>query len=141
MIKKILLSLVIVVALVMGAAVMTKPDYKAHYDLVKRTALKVIDHQVNSNPWAALFGPMVTMGALDIVDGYLKKNLLFYDHTFYTTGVLIYQDMFIPVSIGLFGQVWLTVDEGDLQRLAERPEVMQMLGVEDALRQIKSKLP
>ena len=126
MIKKILLSLVIVVALVMGAAVMTKPDYKAHYDLVKRTALKVIDHQVNSNPWAALFGPMVTMGALDIVDGYLKKNLLFYDHTFYTTGVLIYQDMFIPVSVGAFGHVHLLVSEDDIKNVVRLPDLQQI---------------
>ena len=126
MIKKILLSLVIVVALVMGAAVMTKPDYKAHYDLVKRTALKVIDHQVNSNPWAALFGPMVTMGALDIVDGYLKKNLLFYDHTFYTTGVLIYQDMFIPVSVGAFGHVHMVVSEDDIKNVVRLPDLQQI---------------
>ena len=126
MIKKILLSLVIVVALVMGAAVMTKPDYKAHYDLVKRTALKVIDHQVNSNPWAALFGPMVTMGALDIVDGYLKKNLLFYDHTFYTTGVLIYQDMFIPVSVGAFGHVHMLVSEDDIKNVVRLPDLRQI---------------
>ena len=126
MIKKILLSLVIVVALVMAAAVMTKPDYKAHYDLVKRTALKVIDHQVNSNPWAALFGPMVTMGALDIVDGYLKKNLLVYDHTFYTTGVLIYQDMFIPVSVGAFGHVHMLVSEDDIKNVVRLPDLQQI---------------
>lgn len=126
MIKKILLSLVIVVALVMAAAVMTKPDYKAHYDLVRRTALKVIDHQVNSNPWAALFGPMVTMGALDIVDGYLKKNLLFYDHTFYTTGVLIYQDMFIPVSVGAFGHVHMLVSEDDIKNVVRLPDLQQI---------------
>ena len=126
MIKKILLSLVIVVALAMGAAVMTKPDYKAHYDLVKLTALKVIDHQVNSNPWAALFGPMVTMGALDIVDGYLKKNLLFYDHTFYTTGVLIYQDMFIPVSVGAFGHVHMLVSEDDIKNVVRLPDLQQI---------------
>lgn len=126
MIKKILLSLVIVVALVMAAAVMTKPDYKAHYGLVKRTALKVIDHQVNSNPWAAMFGPMVTMGALDIVDGYLKKNLLFYDHTFYTTGVLIYQDMFIPVSVGAFGHVHMLVSEDDIKNVVRLPDLQQI---------------
>ena len=126
MIKKILLSLVIVVALVMAAAVMTKPDYKAHYDLVKRTALKVIDHQVNSNPWAALFGPMVTMGALDIVDDYMKRNLLFYDHTFYTTGVLIYEDMFIPVSVGAFGHVHMLVSEDDIKNVVRLPDLQQI---------------
>ena len=126
MIKKIILSLAIVVALVMAAAVMTKPDYKAHYDLVKRTALKVIDHQVNSNPWAALFGPMVTMGALDIVDDYLKKNLLFYDHAFYTTGVLIYQDMFIPVSVGAFGHVRMLVSEDDIKNVVKLPDLQEI---------------
>ena len=126
MIKKILLSLVVLVVLVMAAAVMTKPDRKAHYDIVKRSALKVIDHQVNSNPWTALFGPMVTMGALEIVDGYLKKNLLFYDHTFYTTGVLIYQDMFIPVSVGAFGHIHILVSEDDIKNVVKLPDLQQI---------------
>ena len=127
MIKKILLALVIVVVLVMAAAVMTKPDRKAHYDIVKRTALKVIDHQVNANPWTALFGPMVTMGALDIIDDYMKKNLLFYDHTFYTTGVLIYEDMFIPVSVGAFGHVHMLVSEDDIKDVVKLPDLKQQI--------------
>ena len=126
MIKKILLVLVIVVVLVMAAAYITKPDQKAHFDAVKGTALRVIDHQVNVNPLTALFGPMVTMGALEVVDGYLKKYLLFYDHTFYTTGVLIYKDQFIPVSVGAFGHVHMLVSEDDIKNVVKLPDLQQI---------------
>ena len=67
------------------------------------------------------------MTALNATDEYLNRNFLVFEHTFYNVGTILYQDMFIPVSIGFFGQVWLTVGEDDLQRLAERPEVMQIL--------------
>lgn len=124
--KKIFLAIALAVVVVLVAAAMTTPDYKAHYAAVKGTALHVIDHEVNANPWTALFGPMVTMGALDVVDAYLKKNLLFYDHTFYTTGVLIYKDQFIPVSVGAFGHVHMLVSEDDIKNVVKLPDLQQL---------------
>ena len=139
--KKFFIGITLVVLMAMVLAAMTKPERTAHYDTLKKGMTVVIEKIVNSHPLLQQYNAISTMTALNATDEYLKRNFMVFEHTFYNVGTILYQDMFIPVSIGLFGQVWLTVDEGDLQRLAERPEVMQMLGVEDALRQIKSKLP
>ena len=139
--KKFLIGITLVVLMAMALAAMTKPERTAHYDTLKKGMTVVIEKIVNSHPLLQQYNAISTMTALNATDEYLKRNFMVFEHTFYNIGTILYQDMFIPVSIGLFGQVWLTVDKGDLQRLAERPEVMQMLGVEDALRQIKSKLP
>ena len=139
--KKFFIGITLVVLMAMVLAAMTKPERTAHYDTLKKGMTVVIEKIVNSHPLLQQYNAISTMTALNATDEYLKRNFMVFEHTFYNVGTILYQEMFIPVSIGLFGQVWLTVDEGDLQRLAERPEVMQMLGVEDALRQIKSKLP
>ena len=139
--KKFFIGITLVVLMAMVLAAMTKPERMAHYDTVKKGLTVVIEKVVNSHPLLQQYNAISTMTALNATDEYLKRNFMVFEHTFYNVGTILYQDMFIPVSIGLFGQVWLTVGEDDLQRLAERPEVMQMLGVEDALRQIKSKLP
>ena len=139
--KKFLIGITLVVLMAMALAAMTKPERMAHYDTVKKGLTVVIEKVVNSHPLLQQYNAISTMTALNATDEYLKRNFMVFEHTFYNVGTILYQDMFIPVSVGFFGQVWLTVDEDDLQHLAERPEVMQMLGVEDALRQIKSKLP
>ena len=141
MIKKFLIGITLIILIAMALAAMTKPERTAHYDTLKKGLTVVIEKVVDSHPLLQQYNAISTMTAMNATDEYLKRNFLVFEHTFYNVGTILYQDMFIPVSIGLFGQVWLTVGEDDLQRLAERPEVMQILGIEDALKQIKSKLP
>jgi hypothetical protein len=57
------------------------------------------------------------MAALNVIDEYLQRNFIVREHTFYTSGILVYNDMFIPVSIGVMGKVYLTVNEDDLKRM------------------------
>ena len=47
------------------------------------------------------------------------------------------QPIYISVSIGVMGKVYLTVDEDDLKRVIEKPEVKQMLDLENLLKTIK----
>ena len=139
--KKFLIGITLVVLMTMALAAMTKPEPTVHYDTLKKGLAVVIGKVVDSHPLLQQYDAISTMTALNATDEYLKRNFLVFEHTFYNVGSVLYQDMFIPVTIGLFGQVWLTVDEDELQRLAERPEVIKMLGVEDALKQLKHKIP
>ena len=132
--KKFLIGILLVVLMAMALAAMTKPERTAHYDTLKKSLTVVIGKIVDSHPLLRQYDAISTMTALNATDEYLKQNFIVFDHTFYNVGTILYKDMFIPVSIGFFGQVRLTVDEGDLQRLAERPEVMQMLGVDSYIR-------
>ena len=120
--RRILLGIIIIVLTVMAVLSQTKPDRDAHYDAVKKLALKTVDHHLSSNPVTAEYTALGIMTALNMIDEYLQMNLLLRDHTFYTSGVLIYKDMFIPVSIGFMGKVYLTVDENDMKRVMEMPE-------------------
>ena len=134
---KILLGFAIVAIIVMITLAMTKPDRPAHYDAVKGLALKTVDHELTSNPVTAEYAALGTMVALNMIDEYLQRNLIIREHTFYTSGVLVYKEWFIPVSIGVMGKVYLTVDEDDLKRVIEKPEVKQMLDLKNLLKTIK----
>ena len=117
MIKRILIIITFVVVALLVALSMTKPDRMAHYDAVKNMALKTVDHELTSNPLTAEYATIGTMAALNVIDEYLQRNFIVREHTFYTSGILVYNDMFIPVSIGVMGKVYLTVNEDDLKRM------------------------
>ena len=128
--RKLLIGVVLVMAVVMAWAAMSKPDKVDHYETVKKCLTTVVNKEVDRNPLLEHYGAMATVMALNAMDEFLKKNLLVYEQTFYSKGIIYYQDKFILISVGAFGNVFMTVGEEDLQRLAERPEVMEMLGIE-----------
>ena len=134
MIKRILIINTFVVVALLVALSMTKPDRMAHYDAVKNMALKTVDHELTSNPLTAEYATIGTMAALNVIDEYLQRNFIVREHTFYTSGILVYNDMFIPVSIGIMGKVYLTVNEDDLKRMLDRPEIQQMIDIKNILK-------
>ena len=97
-------------------------------------ALKTVDHELTSNPLTAEYATIGTMAALNVIDEYLQRNFIVREHTFYTSGILVYNDMFIPVSIGIMGKVYLTVNEDDLKRMLDRPEIQQMIDIKNILK-------
>ena len=125
MIKRILIIVAFVVVALLVALSMTKPDRMAHYDAVKNMALKTV---------TAEYATIGTMAALNVIDEYLQRNFIVREHTFYTSGILVYNDMFIPVSIGIMGKVYLTVNEDDLKRMLDRPEIQQMIDIKNILK-------
>ena len=82
----------------------------------------------------AEYATIGTMAALNVIDEYLQRNFIVREHTFYTSGILVYNDMFIPVSIGVMGKVHLTVNEDDLKRMLDRPEIQQMIDIKNILK-------
>lgn len=134
MLKRILLFALVGIIAVMVTLTMTKPERPAHYDVVKGLALKTVDHELTSNPVMAEYAALGTMTALNKIDEYLQRNLIIREHTFYNSGVLIYKDYFIPVSIGVMGKVYLTVSEDDMKRVIEKPEIKQLLDLKKHLK-------
>ena len=135
--KKILLIILCVILVGLVVLTMTKPDRSDHYDAVKMVVAKVVDRELHANPLTAEYATLGTVSTLEKVDDYLSKNLMVQDHTFYTVGMLKYQEMFLPISIGVFGQVHLTVGEDDLKEALKMPEMQEMMkskSVEDAVR-------
>jgi hypothetical protein len=134
MLKRILLFALVGIIAVMVTLTMTKPERPAHYDAVKGLALKTVDHELTGNPVTAGYAALGTMTALNKIDEYLQRNLIIREHTFYNSGVLIYKDYFIPVSIGVMGKVYLTVSEDDMKRVIEKPEIKQLLDLKKHLK-------
>ena len=135
--KKILLIILCVILVGLVVLTMTKPDRSDHYDAVKMVVAKVVDRELHANPLTAEYATLGTVSTLEKVDDYLSKNLMVQDHTFYTVGMLKYQEMFLPISIGIFGQVHLTVGEDDLKEALKMPEMQEMMkskSVEEAVR-------
>ena len=134
MLKRILLFALVGIIAVMVTLTMTKPERPAHYDAVKGLALKTVDHELTGNPVTSEYAALGTMTALNKIDEYLQRNLIIREHTFYNSGVLIYKDYFIPVSIGVMGKVYLTVSEDDMKRVIEKPEIKQLLDLKKHLK-------
>ena len=135
--KKILLIILCVILVGLVVLTMTKPDRSDHYDAVKMVVAKVVDRELHANPLTAEYATLGTVSTLEKVDDYLSKNLMVQDHTFYTVGMLKYQEMFLPISIGVFGQVHLTVGEDNLKEALKMPEMQEMMkskSVEEAVR-------
>ena len=135
--KKILLIILCVILVGLVVLTMTKPDRSDHYDAVKMVVAKVVDRELHANPLTAEYATLGTVSTLEKVDDYLSKNLMVQDHTFYTVGMLKYQEMFLPISIGVFGQVHLTIGEDDLKEALKMPEMQEMMkskSVEEAVR-------
>ena len=135
--KKILLIILCVILVGLLVLTMTKPGRSEHYDAVKMMVAKVVDRELHANPLTAEYATIGTVSALEKVDDYLSKNLMGQDHTFYTVGMLRYQEMFFPITIGIFGQVHLTISEEDLKKALKMPEMKEMMkskSVEDAVR-------
>ena len=135
--KRILLIILCVVVVGLTALTMTKPEMSEHYDAVKIAVANVVDRELHENPQTVDFATMGTMSALNMFDDYLSKNLFVQDHTIYTVGVLMYQEMFLPISIGVLGQVHLTVSEDDLKKALKMPEIKEMMKSESIEEAVK----
>ena len=135
--KKILLIISLFVVAALAVLAMTKPDWSEHYDVVKKTVSNMVDRELHDNPLTAEYATVGTMSALNMLDDYLSKNLMMQDHTFYTIGLLRYKDMFLPISIGMLGQVHLTVSEENLKEALKMPKIKEMMrsnNLEEAVR-------
>ena len=135
--KKILLIILCIILVGLVVLTMTKPGRSEHYDAVKMMVAKVVDRELHANPLTAEYATLGTVSTLEMVDDYLSKNLMVQDHIFYTVGMLRYQEMFFPITIGIFGQVHLTISEEDLKKALKMPEMKEMMkskSVEEAVR-------
>ncbi|MBE6260891.1 MAG: hypothetical protein E7107_08750 [Prevotella sp.] len=135
--KKVILIILCIVLVGLIVLAMMKPDRSEHYNAVKIAVANVVDRELHENLQTAEFATMGTMSTLNMLDDYLSKHLFVQDHHFYTVGMLMYQEMFLPISFGVLGQVRLTVSEDELKEVLKMPEIREMMkskSVEDAVR-------
>lgn len=107
--KKLLFVIVLLIAIAIGL-VMTCPDRSAHYEALKGIASEVINAEMNESQVEETMASIGTVLAVNVVDAYLKSNLIVRDHTFYNVGVITYDGDFRMVSVGVFNHVF-TIDK------------------------------
>ena len=109
--------LIIFLVVLGGVLVATCPDRTAHREAIKGVISEVVNSEMDKNPFGSTeiisIGTVFTM---DLVDAYLKTNLMIKDHTFFNIGYVTYKDDFKVVSIGVLNHVF-TVDEETARQL------------------------
>ncbi len=115
--KIIILAVVAIVTIASLTLTMSKPDRNAHYQTIKTEVAQVVSRELGSNPLFSDYAINGTMKVLEFTDELLTRGLIIHDHTFYNIGYLIYNGTPYPVTIGILGQVHLTLPETELQQL------------------------
>ena len=107
--KKLLFFIVLLVVIAV-TLMMTCPDKTAHYEAVKGIASEVINDEIKESKIEETMASIGTVVAINVVDAYLKSNLMVRDHTFYNVGVITYEGDFRMISVGVFNHVF-TIDK------------------------------
>ena len=82
------LLFVIVLLVIIGVTLMmTCPDRDVHYEALKGVASEVINAEMNESKIEETMASIGTVLAVNVVDAYLKSNLIVRDRTFYNVGV------------------------------------------------------
>ena len=109
--KKLLFLIIFLAAVCVGLMV-TCPDQTAHREAIKGVVSEVVNSEMSKkSPLSSLeiisIGTVFTM---DLVDVYLKSNLMVKDYTLFSLGYVTYKDDFRIVSCGILNHVF-TIDE------------------------------
>jgi hypothetical protein len=122
--KKLLFLILFLAAVGVGLMV-TCPDQAAHREAIKGVISEVVNTEMNKkSPLGSLeiisIGTVFTM---DLVEVYLKSNLMVKDHTFFSLGYVTYKDDFKIVSFGILNHVFTIDDETARQLIKEKMSV------------------
>jgi hypothetical protein len=122
--KKLIFLILFLAAVGVGLMV-TCPDQAAHREAIKGVISEVVNTEMNKkSPLGSLeiisIGTVFTM---DLVEVYLKSNLMVKDHTFFSLGYVTYKDDFKIVSFGILNHVFTIDDETARQLIKEKMSV------------------
>ena len=111
-----LLFLIVLLVVIAVTLMMTCPDKTAHYEAVKSLASEVINDEMRESNIEETMASIGTVVAVNVVDAYLKSNLMVRDHTFYNVGVITYEGDFRMISVGVFNHVF-TIDKETARKI------------------------
>jgi hypothetical protein len=71
-----------------------------------------------------------TVLAVNVVEAYLKSNLIVRDYTFYNVGVITYKGDFRMVSVGVFNHVYTIDKETAREIIKDKLSLNEIIGSE-----------
>lgn len=112
------LIFLIIFLVVVGVVLMaTCPNRIHHREAIKGVVSEVVSSEMDKNPFGSTeiisIGTVFTM---DLLDAYLKSNLMVKDHILFNVGYINYKDDFKIVSVGILNHVF-TIDEDTARQL------------------------
>ena len=121
--KKVFVVVTFVLAATLVAMLLTKPQPQAHYDAVVALTQNVVDQETQGLeqlansvdlPEVAQYGKDLAMNTAGF---YLQSHLQVEDYYVVNVGLVKYNGMHIPVTLGILGSVYRLVDEEQVSRL------------------------
>jgi hypothetical protein len=109
---------------------MTCPDKDVHYEALKGATSEVINAEMNESKVETTMASIGTVLAVNVVDAYLKSNLIVRDHTFYNVGVITYKGDFRMVSVGVFNHVYTIDKETAREIIKDKLSLNEIIGSE-----------
>jgi hypothetical protein len=125
------LLFVIVLLVIIGLTLMmTCPDKDVHYEALKGVTSEVINAEMNESKIEETMASIGTVLAVNVVDAYLKSNLIVRDRTFYNVGVITYKGDFRMVSVGVFNHVYTIDKETAREIIKDKISLNEIIGSE-----------
>ena len=120
--KNIFIVVTFILGVTLAAMMLTKPEAKEHYDAVVGLTQNVVNEEAKDLEKLAEsvdLSEVAQLGkdlAMNTAGFYLQSHLKVEDYTFVTIGMLNYDGMNIPVTLGILGKVYRLVDEDQVRR-------------------------
>ena len=91
---------------------------------------EVINAEMNESKVETTMASIGTVLAVNVVDAYLKSNLIGRDRTFYNVGVITYKGDFRMVSVCVFNHVYTIDKETAREIIKDKLSLNEIIGSE-----------
>ena len=111
--KKIIVAVVvIIVAVLLIIMALTNPGKDEHYQAVKDGVTVVIKNEIKDFPLP-------------------ESKMVVKDYVVFSLGLVTYKGQQLPISVGVFNNVFLTAGYEELEKVAKSPEVLELININD----------
>ena len=131
----ILLGMILVVVLIVMA--LTKPDTIEHFIEVKRVARTELSHQLSDSIMLGEHATVVSVEVMGKVNAYVDSHMKVYDCVFFTLGMMRYQKMSVPTTLGVFDKVFFIVDEDKVRKAVSNKIKIPKVDIEELKKELK----
>jgi len=137
--RKVLVFGGMVFVVVLIAMALTKPDDIQHYTKVKAIARSELSRQLADSLKLEEYAAAVSVVVMGKVNTYVDSHLRVRDCVFFTLGIMNYQGMSVPATLGVFNHVLFIVDEDKVRKAVTKKVKIPKIDIEE-LKELKEQL-
>ena len=130
--KKIIVAVVVIIfAVLLIIMALTNPGKDEHYQAVKDGVTVVIKNEIKDFPLPESITNAGLTAAMGFMDDYLDRKMVVKDYVVFSLGLVTYKGQQLPISVGVFNNVFLTAGYEELEKVAKSPEVLELININD----------